>query len=240
MSRRIDSLYCSRDTASTQIKAIEKEIKLRAECVRREVADAVRQRIGALQQREQELLRSIDEMAMVKKQVLDAQLTEIMRGTCPPAAAETVDGEVDHDRFLVNADAVIAFRIGEEDFLDKINTFGAIGEDSAYASLSYAKGPALGVLKVDNPSYLWVYACDRNGHRRKDGGNLITPTVSNPECFQSMDVEDLKTADIKSSLCLARRAPSCWISPLTRKTATRRFTGRPSSLLCVSKPITKL
>jgi len=157
----------------------------------------VRQRIGALQQREQELLRSIDEMAMVKKQVLDAQLTEIMRGTCPPAAAETVDGEVDHDRFLVNADAVIAFRIGEEDFLDKINTFGAIGEDSAYASLSYAKGPALGVLKVDNPSYLWVYACDRNGHRRKDGGNLITPTVSNPECFQSMDVEDLKDGRYK-------------------------------------------
>lgn len=76
-------------------------------------------------------------------------------------------------RYLLCADAAIDFKIGEEDFLEKIPDFGSITEVSTYASRTFARGPALGVSKIGNLSYVWVYACDKDGARRSEGAACV-------------------------------------------------------------------
>merc|ERR1719161_1509932 len=92
---------------------------------------------------------------------------------CSPAAPEDSDAEPDPDCFLLEADTVINFKKGE-DFLEAIPKFGSIDESSTYASNSYAKGPALGILKVQRPSWILVFACDREGQRRREGGDHVS------------------------------------------------------------------
>eukprot|EP00747_Dinoflagellata_sp_TGD_P181421 gnl/TRDRNA2_/TRDRNA2_35247_c0_seq1.p1 gnl/TRDRNA2_/TRDRNA2_35247_c0~~gnl/TRDRNA2_/TRDRNA2_35247_c0_seq1.p1 ORF type:complete len:569 (-),score=127.82 gnl/TRDRNA2_/TRDRNA2_35247_c0_seq1:106-1812(-) len=197
MARRIDALYCSQQTAGQTISTIIGEVQARANEVRQEVADAFSERADVLRKRERELLTQIERVASAKVKVLEEQLQAIQAGVCPPAPPEDAEQPQDPNLFLVDADAVINFRTDEEDFKDKIPLFGKIGESSTYASQSYAKGPALGVLKVDNPSFLRIYACDRIGARRKEGGDRIEVTLSSPQDFDNAEVEDLKDGRYK-------------------------------------------
>jgi len=195
MARRIDALYCDQQTAEETIRGVVAEIHQQTDHVRQEVSDAVAHRIEALQAREKELMQQIDMLAQSKIQTLDQQLHAIANGSCAPA--EDPEGEPVPGVFLLDADAVISFRLGEDDFGDKIPSFGTIGERSTYASKSYAKGPALGVLKVNNPSYLYVFACDRQGERRTEGGDRVEASLSHPEDFENLSVEDLKDGRYK-------------------------------------------
>eukprot|EP00930_Biecheleria_cincta_P043677 TRINITY_DN29974_c0_g1_i1.p1 TRINITY_DN29974_c0_g1~~TRINITY_DN29974_c0_g1_i1.p1 ORF type:complete len:567 (+),score=112.45 TRINITY_DN29974_c0_g1_i1:195-1895(+) len=197
MSRRIDALYCDQETAEEVITRVQHETNTQAHVVREEVVAAIQERIAALQERQSVLLQEIDQLAAAKMQTLDQQLFAIQSGTCPPAPSEDPDAEPIPGRYLLEADAVISFRSAETDFADKIPLFGSIGEKSTYASLSYAKGPALGVLKVGNPSYLWVFACDREGLRRTEGGDTVLATLSHPEEFQDLTIEDLRDGRYK-------------------------------------------
>lgn len=195
-ARRIDGLYCTSATAQARIEAICRDVETRAAAVRKEVSEAVAERVKKLQEREKELLEQIKTMAAAKVEVLKAQMSEIARGTCAPAPADE-GAASDSDRFMIRVDAVIAFKLGEQDFVEKIPEFGMIGESSTYASLTYANGPALGVLKMDNASYLWVYSCDRNGVRRTEGGNPVIAQFSSPSDFDGLEVEDLKDGRYK-------------------------------------------
>lgn len=198
MSRRIDALYCDQDTAAEVIARVKHETSTQAQVVREEVAASIQERIAALQDRQSVLLEEIDKLAAAKIQTLDQQLLAIQSGTYqPPPTEQDAEEEPVPCRFLLEADAVISFRSAETDFVEKIPEFGSIGEKSTYASLSYAKGPALGVLKVGNPSYLWVFACDREGLRRTEGGDTVIATLSHPEEFQDLTVEDLKDGRYK-------------------------------------------
>lgn len=198
MARRIDALYCTHDTASRQIDTIIAEVKSRAITAQQDVKKAIEERKQALAKREAELNAQIDKLMQSKVVSLNQQLQSIAAGTWPPAPAEDPDQEPDPNIFLLDADAVINFRIGEEeDFLDKIDNFGKIGESSTYASLSYAQGPALGMLKTENPTYLWIYSCDRLGAKRTEGGDTVTVTLSSPEDFQDLEVEDCKDGRYK-------------------------------------------
>ncbi|CAE7298463.1 abpC, partial [Symbiodinium necroappetens] len=117
---------------------------------------------------------------------------------CPFAPnQEDPDGAPMEGVFLLRADAVVRFRLGDTDFGEKIPEWGQVGEKSTYASMSFAKGPGLGVLKVNNPSFLWVFACDRDGARRTEGGDRVVATLSHPEDFQDVAVEDLQDGRYK-------------------------------------------
>ena len=97
-------------------------------------------------------------------------------GTASPALPESPDEQVDPNRFVLNVDAVIMFRPGHEDFLEKISSFGHVDQSSTYASQSYARGPALGVLKLNVSSHLWIYSCDRSS---LSGGNCLDVSCCN-------------------------------------------------------------
>lgn len=192
MARRIDSLFCGPDTAHAQIRKIIGEIQERAIAAQQEVAQAIGERVQALNTRHQELAEQIDKLSKSKTKVLERQLIAIEQGLCQPAPSEDPDIAPDPSKFLLDADAVISFRTGENDFLEKIKDFGVIDETSTYSSKSYAKGPALGIMKVGNPSFLWVTSCDRKGDRRKEGGDDAVFTLSSPQDFEPVEVEDLK------------------------------------------------
>jgi len=190
--RRIDALYCSKGSAGTQIRAIIQEIQQKASKARLEVRDAIAERIQVLQSREQSLMAQIDSLRDRKTAVLEKQMYMIEQGTCPAAPSEDPEKEADSLYHLLDADPIIVFRKGEEDFLDKIVSFGAIDEESTYASKSYAKGPALGIMKQHNPSQLWVFGCNRTGERRKEGGDNISCKLSSESEFDPVEVEDLQ------------------------------------------------
>mmetsp|Transcript_12843 Transcript_12843/g.29121 ORF Transcript_12843/g.29121 Transcript_12843/m.29121 type:complete len:569 (-) Transcript_12843:65-1771(-) len=197
MGRRIDALYCSKATADKTINGVIKEVKTRAEAARQEVSEAVAKRIEALEARKTELLAQIDKLSREKVKVLEQQLKAIDAGSYPPSTPEDPDEAVDPDKFTLCADNVISFRFGEADFLEKIPEFGVVGEASTYASKSYVKGPAIGILKATNPSYVWVYACDREGKKRKDGADNVVAKFSSPDAFDNLKVEDLKDGRYK-------------------------------------------
>jgi len=197
MSRRIDALYCSRATANQQIGSVIKEISQKATEARHEVTNAIKERIEALQERERMLIVDIEELRNSKVRVLEKQMLAIESGTCPlaesddPDAANTKD-PLNPTAYLLDTDAVISFRLGECDFMKTIPTFGAIDDQSTYASKTYAKGPALGIMKMHNQSALWVFACNRTGERRIGGGDRVTCSVCSPQDFDPIEVEDLK------------------------------------------------
>lgn len=197
MARRIDALYCTRETASERIEGIIAETSRRATALRAEVGDAISERIEALQARQRELITQIDRMAQSKIKVLRRQLEAIVGGNCPIAPPEDPDQLPDPSLYKCDADAVICFRTDDSDFKDKIPTFGKLSEASTYSSHSYAKGPALGVLKVNNPSFMWIVACDRNGDRRLEGGDVCELEFSSPQDFDQIAVEDLKDGRYK-------------------------------------------
>lgn len=202
MSRRIDALYCERAGSGQHIRNIIAEIQSRAAAVRNEVAEAIGERVEAMQTRQRELIAQIDQVSQDKIRVLEQQLASIESGACRPAPPENLDVEPDPNIYLLDADAVIVFRTGEDDFKEKIPSFGIINESSTYASQSFAKGPALGVLKTENLSQLWVFTCDRIGERRKEGGDNVVVSFTSPEDevvegFGSVEVEDLKDGRYK-------------------------------------------
>lgn len=133
-------------------------------------------------------------------------------------------------KFLLDADAIISFRMGEEDFLEKIPNFGKIDEASTYASQSYAKGTATGVLKVGNPSFLWIFACDRNGDRRKEGGDTIDAVLSSAQDFDEIQVEDMK--DGRYKVTFVPRSVGEFILSVSVKTAdsSEAISGSPFQL----------
>lgn len=196
MSRRIDSLYCTTDTAEDVVRSVIEATRSEAQLVKNEVAAAVSERIQALQARQQELVEQIDSLVLTKLETLTEQLQQIQGGTCPYAPGDA-ENQPRAGVYLLNADAVLSFRLAETDFAEKIPSWGQVGEKSTYASLSFAKGPGLGVLKVNNPSFLWVFACDREGQRRTEGGDRVVATLSHPEEFQDVSVEDLQDGRYK-------------------------------------------
>mmetsp|Transcript_3944 Transcript_3944/g.6490 ORF Transcript_3944/g.6490 Transcript_3944/m.6490 type:complete len:561 (-) Transcript_3944:49-1731(-) len=196
MSRRIDSLYCTTDTAEDVVRSVIEATRSEAQLVKNEVAAAVSERIQALQARQQELIEQIDCLVQTKLETLTEQLQQIQGGTCPYAPGDA-ENQPRAGVYLLNADAVLSFRLAETDFAEKIPSWGQVGEKSTYASLSFAKGPGLGVLKVNNPSFLWVFACDREGQRRTEGGDRVVATLSHPEEFQDVSVEDLQDGRYK-------------------------------------------
>jgi len=197
MSRRIDGLYCTRDTAEDVVRSVVAATQSEADRVKHEVAAAVSERIQALQARQQELLEQIDTLVNAKLQTLSEQLQQIQSGACPFALSEDPEAPPQEGVYLLDADAVMSFRLADTDFAEKISSWGQVGEKSTYASLSFAKGPGLGVLKVNNPSFLWVFACDREGQRRTEGGDRVVATLSHPEEFQDVSVEDLQDGRYK-------------------------------------------
>ncbi|CAE7395481.1 unnamed protein product [Symbiodinium pilosum] len=151
----IDGLYCNAESAEEVVRRVIAETHNEAEKVRNEVAAAVSERIQALQARQQELLNQIDFMVQSKVQTLENQLQEIQGQVCPYAPnQEDPDGAPMEGVFLLRADAVVRFRLGDTDFGEKIPEWGQVGEKSTYASMSFAKGPGLGVLKVSCPELL--------------------------------------------------------------------------------------
>jgi DNA-binding beta-propeller fold protein YncE len=205
MGRRIDALYCSSATAQETIMAICAEIESRAVEAHKEVNDAFEERMAAMQSRRADLLSQIDEVKNMKKRVLEEQLQEIQAGECPPAAPEDEDAEPNPDCFLLRADTVINFKKGlpisekGDDFLEAIPKFGLIDDFSTYASNSYSKGPALGILKVARPSWVLIFACDRTGARRTEGGDTVAVEFSDPDVFEDLKVEDLKDGRYKAT-----------------------------------------
>lgn len=201
MARRIDALYCTQGVAAQRISALEAEIRKRQQAAAQEVQKAIAERQQALEARGQELMAQIEELAQFKLSELNAQRAQIDAGQCPPATDE--DGEPvysgDQPLYFLNSDGVINFKVGDEDFAEKIGNFGNIGESSTYASNSYATGPALGVLKENRPSFFLVIACDRLGNRRTEGGDEIKVQLEPAECFQDMKVDDLKDGQYKVS-----------------------------------------
>jgi DNA-binding beta-propeller fold protein YncE len=196
-ARRIDALYCTRETAEAVVKATQQETLRRAAEVKEEVASVIAERIQALQQRQEELLGMVDQLSSSKTQALEEQLAEIQSGVAAPATPEGYDAPVDPNLFFLRADAVFNFKIGEGDFLESIARLGLVGDSSTYASRSYAKGPALSVLKAGNQSYLWVYTCDKDGRRRAEGGDSVVVSLSHPEEFSELQVEDAKDGRYK-------------------------------------------
>jgi len=197
--RRIDHLYCTREDVEVAATGIVGEIEARAEEARAEVTAAFEERIAAMRERQEELLAKIAEVAEAKIKVLQKQVEGMQMGSYPSAPPEDPDQQPDPNAYLLDADAVINFKPGEEDFKEKIKLFGSIDESSTYASHTMVRGPALGVLKVQVPSFLWIYACDRVGLRRKEGGDAITVTFSAPEFFESLEIEDKKDGRYKVS-----------------------------------------
>jgi len=230
MSRRIDALYCSQASAGDCIGDVIGQVQSRAQEARQEVIAAVGERIAALQERQVELVKQIDRVAQDKVAELEKQLKTIEAGTCQPAPSEDPDQAPDPGRFLLCADAIISFKLGEADFKDKIPEFGVIGEASTYASRSYAKGPALGILKVGNPSYLWIYACDRKGARRTDGGDTAVATASAPEAFENLAVEDMKDGRYKVTFTPLAAGSYALDVTLGPEGAPERVQGGPFSL----------
>lgn len=204
MGRRIDALYCNGANAKAIIDAICGEIDARADEAQKEVLDAFEERYAAMKTRQAELLSQIDEVKAYKRQVLAAQLAEIQSGTCPPAAPEDEDADPNPDLFLLRADKVINFKKGD-DFLEAVPKFGLIDDFSTYASNSYAKGPALGILKaptpegIQRPSWVCVFACDRTGARRTEGGDTCVVEFSDPSAFEDLKIEDLKDGRYKAT-----------------------------------------
>lgn len=201
VTRRLDALYCTRETAASRVKDIVAEVESRAEAARQEVSVAITERIQALQERQKELISSIEKVARQKAAALQAQKKAIETGACRPAPIMHPDHDPtpDPSQFLLCADSIINFKIGEGDFLEKIPEFGSITESSTYSCLSYVRGPALGVLKVGNPTHAYVFSCDKDGTRRKEGGDNVVAELSTPEAFDSLEVTDLKDGRYKVS-----------------------------------------
>lgn len=198
MPRRIDALYCDAESASAKVSAMIMEIGQNSHAAKERLAGTMAQFVQSLRDRELALIAEIDEIATRKVESLKEQLRMIATGTCPPAPAEEQGMEPDPSRFLICSDAVVDFKLGKADeLLSTISEMGRIEERSTYASRSYAKGPALGVLKVDNPSYCWVYACDREGSRRLEGGDTVIAMTSSPTDFEDLKVEDLQNGMYK-------------------------------------------
>lgn len=154
----------------------------------------------ALEERCDELCKQIAQTATAKVEGLERQLRDIQNGTAPAAEPEDPDAPLDPNLFVLCSDAIIGFQVGENDFKDKIPQFGIIDEASTYASRSFAKGPATGVLKIGMPFHLYVHACNREGMRRVDGGDRVVATMSHPDDFENVSVEDLKDGRYKVSL----------------------------------------
>jgi len=191
MARRIDALYCGSEDAEQMVSELINQIRGRAQRASQEVSTAIGERVAALQERQSELLAQVDRAARTKEQALERQLRAILEGNCPPALAEA-GAEQDPNRFLLAADPILTFSIGSHDFLEALPQFGVVGQASTYASLSTAKGPALGVMKAGNPSFLWVTASDREGARRAEGGDRVLASISSPQDFGDLAVDDLK------------------------------------------------
>jgi DNA-binding beta-propeller fold protein YncE len=198
MTRRIDALYCTRDDAEQRVNALIDHIQKSAQRASQEVSTAIAERIAALQERQHELISQVERAAKTKEKALTKQLGAIREGTCPPAAAE-VGQEQDPNRFLLAADPILTFSLGSNDFLEALPKFGIIGQASTYASLSTAKGPALGVMKTNNPTFLWVTASEREGSRRAEGGDKVLAVISSPQDFNDLLVEDMKDGRYKIS-----------------------------------------
>lgn len=205
MGRRIDALYCNGANALEVIQGICNEIESRAVEAHKEVNEAFEERLTAMAARRADLLAQIDEVKNYKRRVLEEQLQEIQTGTCAPATPEDEDAEPNPDLFCLRADTVINFKKGlpisekGDDFLEAIPKFGLIDDFSTYASNSYAKGPALGILKVARPSWVLIFACDRTGARRTEGGDTATVVFSDPEAFEDLKIEDLKDGRYKAT-----------------------------------------
>mmetsp|Transcript_88811 Transcript_88811/g.176550 ORF Transcript_88811/g.176550 Transcript_88811/m.176550 type:complete len:578 (-) Transcript_88811:103-1836(-) len=200
MGRRIDALYCTKESSSERIQEVIEQIQRRAEEARQEVEDAISERVTALEERCDELCQQIAQTVTAKVEGLERQLKEIQAGTAPAAEPEDPDAPLDPNLFVLCSDAIISFQLGENDFKDKIREFGIIDEASTYASRSFAKGPAAGVIKVGMPTHLFVYACNREGMRRADGGDRVVATLSHPDDFENVSVEDLKDGRYKVTL----------------------------------------
>lgn len=199
-ARRIDALYCTTETAEDVVRCVIAETHKEADDVRDEVEAAVVERIQALQARQRELLEQIDQLVQTKVENLETQLRQIQSGSCPPAPPEDredPDAPPMDGVYLLRADSVIRFRLAETDFASKIPEWGEVVDGSTYASMSFAKGPGLGVLKVSMPSSLWVFACDREGTRRSEGGDRVVANFSHPEEFQDVSVEDTQDGRYK-------------------------------------------
>jgi len=193
-TRRIDGLYCTMESAEEVVRCVVADTHCEADKVRTEVEAAVAERIQALQARQQELLEQIDLLVQSKVEILETQLQQIQSGNCPFAPSEDredPDAPPMDGVYLLRADAVLRFRLSETDFASKIADWGQVAERSTYASMSFAKGPGLGVLKVNTPSFVWVFACDREGGRRGEGGDRVVASLSHPEEFQDVAVEDM-------------------------------------------------
>lgn len=200
-SRRIDALYCTKESAAGRIRDILAEIESRAESARQEVSVAMQERISALQERQKELITSINNVARQKAAALQAQLKTIEAGKCKPAPVMHPDEDPTPDPkiFALCTDAIITFKIGEKDFLEQVPEFGSITESSTYASLSYVRGPALGILKVGNAAHCYVFSCDKDGVRRKEGGDSVVAELSESDAFDNLEVTDLKDGRYKVS-----------------------------------------
>jgi DNA-binding beta-propeller fold protein YncE len=195
--RRIDALYCTPETAEAVVRQTIDEVQVRAEQVRNEVASVIAARIQALQQRQEELLETVSQLSQSKTEALEAQLELIQQGACPPANPEDPDAPVNPNLFFLDADAVITFGLGDNDFLEGVPKFGCIGDSSTYASRSFAKGPALHILKAGNLSSCLLFTCDKNGMRRSEGGDSVAVALSAPEEFSNLQVEDMKDGRYK-------------------------------------------
>lgn len=193
--RRIDALYCTQATANERIDDLIQKVMQKQENAGSTVQAAVEKRINALNDRLQELMTSIEEIGSQKIAALEAQREAITNGTCEPAVTEDGELMVDGDGnqiYMMDSDEVITFKVGEEDFEDKIVSFGNVGDASSYASNSYATGPALGIMKENRPSFFWVVAQDRLGGRRTEGGDSVEVKLNPEEAFQDLNVDDLK------------------------------------------------
>ncbi|CAE7740529.1 trim71 [Symbiodinium pilosum] len=199
-ARRIDALYCTAESVEDVVRCVIEETHREADDIRKEVAAAMEERVQALQARQQELMEQIDLLVQSKVETLESQLRQIQSGNCPYAPAEDredPDAPPMDGVYLLRADSVIRFRLAETDFASKIPDWGQVVDRSTYASMSFAKGPGLGVLKVNTPSSLWVFACDREGARRLEGGDRVVAHLSHPEEFQDVAVDDMQDGRYK-------------------------------------------
>lgn len=193
MGRRIDALFCTKANARTNVKMLQAEVKSQGSVAKQRVQDGVDEMVEYLMGRKMQLLSDIETMVDFKTKSLEKQLQSIEAGTADAFVSQNPEEPVDCDRFVLCADAVINFKTREKGLKEKIRVFGVIDDSSTYASHSYARGPAVDdALKIGMPSWLMVHTCGRTGQPRREGGDVVSLSLSTPEHFELTTVEDLK------------------------------------------------
>jgi len=170
MSRRIDKLNVRREDVRAKVQETGGEMQASANAAKKRVKDTIGQMMQSLQDRQEALLKEIEELTSRKMRLLEDQAERTAQ-----YSVRSTSSAQDNPLLRLRTDEIIDFKPKKEkDLLEMMNSFGEIDGASTYASESCAAGPLIeGPVKVGKSTWLLIKACDLYGKQRKEGGDKV-------------------------------------------------------------------